>query len=187
MDMVRNQNDKNSLARVAPLVWMINDVEKIAGLNGDHHGLEAKASLRLKDCILDSCVPFAISPAWRQCLFCVADQRLRRFIAERMRMSHIVWGSASGGSEALTCPQGIATGIEHGNYEHSVVVQRIVNTERKTLRQHSVKTKDDLVDACIEHQGLDIRNQAAPEVVTKARMLTLIKPIALDEVSFRIG
>ena len=43
---------------------------------------------------------------------------LGRFIAERIRMSHIVWGSASGGSEALACPQGIATGIEHGNYEH---------------------------------------------------------------------
>jgi len=94
---------------------------------------------------------------------------------------------SSGGSETLACPQGIATGIEHGSYEHGVVVQRIVDTERKTLREKSIKTKDDLVDACIKHQGLDIRNQAAPEVVTKARMLTLVKPVAIDEVGFRIG
>jgi hypothetical protein len=94
---------------------------------------------------------------------------------------------SSGNSWTLSCPQGIATGIEHGSYEHSIVVQRIVDTKRKTLREKSIKTKDDLVDACIEHQGLDICNQAAPEVVTKARILTLVKPIAIDEVSFRIG
>ena len=94
---------------------------------------------------------------------------------------------SSGVSETLACPQGIATGIEHSSHEHSIVVLRIVDAERKTHREKSIKTEDDLVDACIEHQGLNIRNQAAPEVVAKARMLTLAKPIAIDEVSFRIG
>jgi hypothetical protein len=52
MDVARQQDDKNSLAWVARLVWMFNEIETIARFHGDHHGLEAKASWHLKDCSL---------------------------------------------------------------------------------------------------------------------------------------
>jgi hypothetical protein len=76
---------------------------------------------------------------------------------------------------------------EHSNYEHRIAAQYIIDTERKTLRKKSMKTKYDFVDAHIKRQGLDVRNQATPEIVTKTGMLTLVKPIAIDQIIFRIG
>jgi hypothetical protein len=50
-----------------------------------------------------------------------------------------------------------------------------------------MKTKYDFVDARIKRQGLDVRDQATPEIVTETGMLTLVKPIAIDQIIFRIG
>jgi hypothetical protein len=52
MGIAGDQNDKNALAWVAGLVRMLNDVEQITGFDGNHHGLEGNASLKLKDLVL---------------------------------------------------------------------------------------------------------------------------------------
>jgi len=138
MGITGDQNDKDVLAWVSGLVRMLNDVEQITGFDGNHHGLEGNASLKLKDLVLASapakgfhsntlrpCVPFVIS-LWvgdwggttrrdpnrgdgltsrpKQNLArspgsrhhhsmppppSATYQRLREYIAERMRMSHI--------------------------------------------------------------------------------------------------
>lgn len=74
MDITGDQNDQDALAWVSGLVRMLNDVEQITGFDGNHHGLEGNASLKLKDLVLACapakglhgstlrpCVPFVIS------------------------------------------------------------------------------------------------------------------------------
>jgi hypothetical protein len=74
MGITGDQNDKDALAWVSGLVRMLNDVEQITGFDGNHHGLEGNATLKLKDLVLASapakglhgntlgpCVPFVLS------------------------------------------------------------------------------------------------------------------------------
>jgi hypothetical protein len=52
MGIAGDQNDKNGLAWVSSLVWMLDDVEQITGFDSDHHGLKGNATLSLKDLVL---------------------------------------------------------------------------------------------------------------------------------------
>ncbi|MFM7269297.1 MAG: hypothetical protein ACKOZT_12075, partial [Cyanobium sp.] len=56
MSIAGDQNDKDALAWVSGLIRMLNDVEQIIGFDGNHHGLEGNASLKLKDLVL-TCAP----------------------------------------------------------------------------------------------------------------------------------
>jgi hypothetical protein len=93
---------------------------------------------------------------------------------------------------ALLCqsppnPQGISASIYDRNDHQYAFAQRVVDAKGKSLGQRPMVSKGDFMNAAVIRKGIDIGDQAATEIVTKPRRLPLIEPIALGEVSLRIG
>ena len=61
------------------------------------------------------------------------------------------------------------------NHVNHGICDAVVDRERKSCRELSVQTVDDLMDARLRLQRLQIREESVNEVITQTRLLIFVK------------
>ncbi len=76
----------------------------------------------------------------------------------------------------------IASAIQHAPNSDFVLVQVIIDRERKSFREHSMITEDASMRAGIKSKGFNVRVKRFEKILTNAAALPLIKAKAIEQV-----
>lgn len=63
---------------------------------------------------------------------------------------------------------------------YHVAIDAVVDGKWESLGQATVVAGDDLVNACVEQQRVDVREQTIDEIRSQPSFLPLVEPKALD-------
>lgn len=84
-------------------------------------------------------------------------------------------GTARSLLQPVSDPRRIAAAVEHGVDVNSIAGHGVVNGKRETLGQAAMLAENDLVDAGIQLERINVGEQTIEEIATEAGLLFLVE------------